>query len=67
MRTFDLSYWILFCPVCLLSVRGLLFSEGTLEVEVGAEKSGGRGKCGWYILYKRRIYFQLTKKKDTLL
>lgn len=29
----------------------------------GAERSGGRGSCGWDVLYERRIYFEFKKKK----
>lgn len=58
-EAFALSHCIWFCPVWLLSLGGLFFSEE--ETEVGQVDLGERGKrqnCGWDVLYERRIYFQ---------
>lgn len=71
MRAFALLYYILFCPVSLLFLEELSFSEEEREVEwiwgegmKGiTERSGGTGICGQDALYERRIYVQ-QKGKD---
>lgn len=67
MKAFALSYCILLFHVWLLSLEGLLCSEGKRKGNEsweegrlgGARGSGERGKCGWNVLYEGRIYFQL--------
>lgn len=63
VSAFALSYIILFCWICLLSLTGLLFSEGrwmgsgyTGEGKWGrACRSGRRKNCGREVLYERRM------------
>lgn len=53
-------------PAPVLSLEGLLFSEGKKERECiwgkgdvnGARKTGQRGNCNQNVFYERRIYFQ---------
>lgn len=44
MRGFPLSYWILFCPICLLCLGVLPFYEE--ETRVGIWRGGEVGKLG---------------------
>lgn len=56
-NNFTLSYWILFCPIWLSFLGGLLFSEEEMELkriwgrgDVGYELGGVEGaNCGWYV------------------
>lgn len=74
--TFAFSCYILFCPVWLLPLGGLLFSKEKQRGcgsggnrgsggGQGSGKSGGRGNCGQDVLYERRINF--FKKISNLL
>lgn len=70
MRVFALAYCILFCPVWLSSLGGLLFSEEARKGDLGERRGGGRTRrsgrreTGWNVLYERRIYFQQKEKKS---
>lgn len=57
MRSFALSYCILYCPVWLLSLRGLFFSEEEMEGE------WREGSCGQGVFLRKECIFN-EKNKD---
>lgn len=69
---FTLSCCILFCPVLLSFLGGLLFSEEKMDLkriwgrwDVQYELGGVEGaNCGWYVWYERRIYLQKERMKQ---
>jgi hypothetical protein len=61
---FAFSYCIMFYPIWLLSIEGLLYSEeetkSTWIWGMGRWKELERvnGECGQAVFYERRLYFQ---------